>query len=564
MKKETNKLEDAVLLRQKAEQLLKEKHSAKTSDLTEANTIKLLYELEVSQIKLEMKKDELKKAFEAIEDSKLKYFELYDLAPVAYITLDKLGSIINLNLTAATLLGDDKASLLNKNFTKYISRDFRDTFYLHLTNIIKTVKRQTCEMRLIKKDGTEFDGQLICTPYLNEDKEILNIRFVIIDITERKKSEKVQAALYNISNAMNTVDNLKEFFFIIKKILGNVIDTSNFFIALYDEKTDVITLPFLIDEKDLFETFPAGKTLVNYVIQTGKPLLGTSDVVDELTQKGLIETIGTPSEIWLGVPLRIDNKIIGVISVQSYDNPDLFTEKELVLLTFVAEEISQVIKHIQANVQIRKDLSEKNTLLKEIYHRTQNNMQVISSMLKIKSRQSNNEFVLETFKDIVQKIQTMSLVHQKLYEAEDLSRINLKEYIEDLVRMMVRSSNFRPKNFSYNLELEDIFITIDSAIPLGLVLNEMINSMFKYSFPNDKKGELVISLEQARNGDIKLQFADNGVGLPARFDPETSKSMRFKTIYSLVVNQLLGSLDYEVKDGLKWYIKFKDDCKLRI
>ncbi len=224
-----------------------------------------------------------------------------------------------------------------------------------------------------------------------------------------------------------------------------------------------------------------------------------------------------------------------------------------------------ITKRKQAEEKIRRNLKEKNTLLKELYHRTKNNMQVISSMLRIQSHQSDDEFVHESFNDVVHKIQAMSLVHQKLYEAEDLSRINLKEYIEDMIGSLMQSCNIQTELFSYHLDLKDVFVTIDSATPLGLVLNELISNVFKHSFPDDRKGKLTIKLEQEKNGDINLQLKDNGVGLPSGFDPEKTESMGLQTVYSLMVYQLNGSIDYDTKNGLSWFIKFSDaKNKLRV
>ncbi len=403
---------------------------------------------------------------------------------------------------------------------------------------------------------------------LGENKIVEKVVILTADISDRKKAEVKQNTLYNISNALITIDNLHELFNKIRDYLGNILDTSNFFIALFDEKTDMISLPYNVDIKDVHETFPAAKTITNYVIKTGKPLFANRQHLDELTKQGKIKSIGTPSLGWLGVPLKIENKVIGVIAVQSYDNPDLYSKDDLEILTFVSEEIALAINKKQTEEQIKGNLEEKNTLLRELYHRTKNNMQVISSMLRMQSRSienkslsgiSNIEIVHESFNEIINKIKAMSLVHQKLYQSQDLSRINLNEYITDLVKLLMISFGIHSEKISLKLDLEDVFVLIDSAVPLGLILNELISNVFKHAFLNNDKDEISIRLFKEEDETINIHVSDNGIGIPKDLKLEKVNTMGLQTVFSLIKYQLKGEIVYEVEDGLKWLIKLKDN-----
>ncbi len=219
----------------------------------------------------------------------------------------------------------------------------------------------------------------------------------------------------------------------------------------------------------------------------------------------------------------------------------------------------EITERKQAEAQIKKDLKEKTSLLQELYHRTKNNMQVISAMLKMQSRRSDNEFTQIIFKEIINKITAMSLVHQKLYQAQDISNINLKEYIQDLIMMLKRNYLIQSKKLSFKLEMENIFVLIDSAIPLGLIFNELISNVFKHAFPNNSEGEINIKLYKEVNGTINIHLSDNGIGIPNNFDLEKLKKMGLQTMYSLIKYQLRGEVSYEVENGLKWHIKFKDN-----
>jgi PAS domain S-box-containing protein len=192
MKKEKIKSNKSVDLRRKAEEKLSSTtaRSGGAPDKQKPDVNQLLHELEVHQIELEMQNDELRKAQIIIEEARHKYFELYDLAPVGYLILDEKGKILDVNLTAAELFGTDKISFINKNINSYITRPDRDILYLHLEKLIETKSKQSCELKLMKKDGTEFYGQLVCMPVQDEEKDGNKYRAAVIDITDRKHMEK--------------------------------------------------------------------------------------------------------------------------------------------------------------------------------------------------------------------------------------------------------------------------------------------------------------------------------------------------------------------------------------
>ena len=164
------------------------------------------------------------------------------------------------------------------------------------------------------------------------------------DISERKRNEKIQQALFNISNAVNTTQNLDELYEKIWEYLGRIIDTTNCFLALYNEETNMLTMPFLRDKYDSFTEFPAGKTLTGYVVSSGKSQLVDAERERQLTEEGLIEPVGAPCFSWLGVPLKTDNKIIGVFAVQSYREDVIYTNEDVRFLEFVSDQIALAIK----------------------------------------------------------------------------------------------------------------------------------------------------------------------------------------------------------------------------
>jgi PAS domain S-box-containing protein len=220
-------------------------------------------------------------------------------------------------------------------------------------NVFKTGK-----MLITEENNTinekKFFTETTKIPVLEHGK-VVRVITNIRDITEHKRNEQIQSVLYNIAESVNTTKDLDELFKSIQNYLKEVIDTTNFFIALYDKDVDMISLPYFVDQNDKFTSFPARKTLTKYVINIGKSLLVYEDDIKRLVKKGDVEVIGTISKAWLGVPLKKDKEIIGVIVVQSYSDASIYTEKDAEILEFVSDEIAISISRKKAEEELAQE-----------------------------------------------------------------------------------------------------------------------------------------------------------------------------------------------------------------
>ncbi|MFC2111727.1 PAS domain S-box protein, partial [Bacteroidota bacterium] len=208
--------------------------------------------------------------------------------------------------------------------------------------------------------GHEFFTDTRMIPIV-EDKKVTRVLTIVQDITERKKSERVQQILYNISNAVNVTDNLNDLFITIQNEIGKIFDTRNFFIAFYNKEADTLSMPFFVDEKDTFDSFPAEQTLTGYMIRNDKPILMKDIDINKLIKSGEIKDVGAPSKIWLGVPLKLKDKIIGALVVQNYEDENAYDEKDLDILKFVSSQISLSVETRRAydEVQVEKAYFEQ-------------------------------------------------------------------------------------------------------------------------------------------------------------------------------------------------------------
>lgn len=212
-----------------------------------------------------------------------------------------------------------------------------------------------------------------------------------------------------------------------------------------------------------------------------------------------------------------------------------------------------------SEAQLTRSLAEKEALLRELYHRTNNSMQVIRSILMLRAASLKNPEITSFVRKIDEKILSMALVQHKLYQSQDLSRIDLGDYLSELVSLLVEKYEL-PKGFlTMNMESEPVSVLIDTAIPCGLAVSELVSNAAKHAFPSREAGAVRMKIAREPEGGIKLSFADDGVGLPSGFDIRKDSSTGLRTVYELVEQQMKGEIICEQADGLAYTIRFKDN-----
>jgi len=210
-----------------------------------------------------------------------------------------------------------------------------------------------------------------------------------------------------------------------------------------------------------------------------------------------------------------------------------------------------------AEAKVRASLAEKETLLRELYHRTKNNMQVVSSLLILHSKELESVGDKEIFKDVVNKIGAMSLVHQKLYESQDLSNIDLADYLRDLLSPLMRSYAAAARKIDLELDLESARTLIDTAIPCGLVVSEIVSNSLKHAFPGGRTGKIRVALRNVDDHGLELRVSDDGVGFPGGFRVGADGRMGMKTLFNMAEHQLRGSIQVDSAAGVGYVVRFR-------
>jgi two-component sensor histidine kinase len=241
--------------------------------------------------------------------------------------------------------------------------------------------------------------------------------------------------------------------------------------------------------------------------------------------------------------------LLGLLSLL-YFNRFRLKKKSEQELQIKNEEIAEQSKVIQTS------LTEKETLLREIHHRVKNNLQIISSLLNIQSENIEDPNVLSSIKEGQSRVQAMSLIHSNLYQSEHINNVNIETYLKELVAYLSEMFAGQSKNIEIEVDAHEIEFDIDTAIPLGLIVNELVSNAYKYAFDNQQQGKVQIKVKALNKTDYELNVKDNGKGLPDNFDPAKSKSLGLKLV-KILSKQLRGKFKSSSSNGAIFVVTFK-------
>ncbi|ABQ26306.1 sensor histidine kinase [Geotalea uraniireducens] len=219
--------------------------------------------------------------------------------------------------------------------------------------------------------------------------------------------------------------------------------------------------------------------------------------------------------------------------------------------------IQDITERKMAEEQLRGSLKEKETLLKEIHHRVKNNLQVISSMLHLQSARATDKEILMAFKESQSRVDTMALIHEKLYQSKDLTVIPMAGYIGDLITNLYISFGINDEQIKAVIKVADVNLNVSTAIPCGLIINELVTNCLKHAFPGGRTGEIVLSLQPQIEGKYELIVSDNGIGFPENADFSNTETLGLKLVISLI-SQLDGTIELDRAGGSTFTIRFSE------
>jgi two-component sensor histidine kinase len=274
----------------------------------------------------------------------------------------------------------------------------------------------------------------------------------------------------------------------------------------------------------------------------------------------------------LCLPVIKQSRLIGVLYLENRLADGVFTSAKTQMTELLTSQAAISLENArlvedmkEADEQMKKSLREKEVLLKEIHHRVKNNLQIVYSLINLQLPFVKDELAIDLFKESQNRVYSMALIHEKLYQSESLTRIDLGEYIQNLAANLLVSYGVSDKTPSLRISTDDIAFDIDTVIPCALIINELVSNSLKHAFPSSWKccnhpSEIGISLSHAGERQFILTVSDNGIGLPQGFDIQKCESLGLQLV-SVLVRQLRGDIRLNARDGTEFVISFEDKAR---
>nr|WP_319373823.1 PAS domain S-box protein [uncultured Methanobacterium sp.] len=462
---------------------------------------------------------------EKLQRSEEKYRTLFEESFDGLFITSPDGKILDMNKKGIEMFGyANKEDILQLDLERDVYADPSDR-----KQILDMVNKQgSAEYEIVvkKKNGKEMVTYCSLTAVKAENGVINSYRGIIRDITKRKKDE--DAILRAKEEWENTFDAVPDL------------------IAILDTNYQVIR---------------ANKAMANRLGVNPEDAVGVTcyEVVHGLNEPPSFCPHSRLLEDGQDHTAEVHEDRIGgdfIVTV----SPLYDSEGKLLGSVHVARDITDRKK---AEDKVKKSLREKEILLSEIHHRVKNNMQIISSLLNLQIQYVTAEETADVLRESQDRVKAMATVYEKVYLSEDLTKVNFNSYIQSLVQGLFYSYLIKEDQITFLVEIEDILLNIETAIPCGLIISELVSNSLKHAFPGERKGEIKVSLK-SYGEKYELLISDNGVGLPENVDFKNTNTLGLKLVNNLV-DQIDGEINLERSNGTEFKITFKElEYKKRI
>jgi PAS domain S-box-containing protein len=482
---------------------------------------------------------DLRQAEESLKASEKRFRSILEHAPIGMALVSLDGHWLDLNDAVCDLVGYSKDELSQLTFQDVTHPDDLEQDLAYVRQLLDgTIRSYQMEKRYIRKDRQIVWVLLTVTLMRDEHNAPMYFISQIEDITQRRLSESRLQDTLALKSAMLSSSNLS----IIATNTDGVIVSFNQAAQrmLQYEEDEVVghsTLMILHDAGEVGKRAARLSQQLNRPIEPGFEVLTAKPREGQVDERewSYIRKDGTRIPVLLSVTAIRDqaNNITGFLAIAS----DIADRK-------------------QKERAIAAALAEKEVLLKEVYHRVKNNLQVITSLFNLQLRTLPEGAARVALKESADRVRVMALVHEKLYQSTDLSSIELDGYIQDLCQQLGSAAGAAQRGIIMLTEVEPVQIGLETAVPLGLLLNELISNSLKHGFPEGQSGVITVRLAHIGEDKVVLEVADNGVGFPAGLDVHASPSLGLKLV-AMLSDQLRGEFVMESRNGAYASLTFR-------
>lgn len=489
-----------------------------------------------------------KKAEENLVKSEQNYRRLIEILPDAIILHDQ-GEILFVNPEAVKMFDfEDESEIIGKQLLDFVVEEDQATIKDRIVKVqLEGDKVEYNESRISTKRGVKTI-EACAMPYVFNDK--LVVKVVARDVTDKKRveKEKLRAEIAEETTRQLTIEvrerkQTEKKLKTTQEFLQNIIDSSLDMICAFDTSGKVT------------EFNQAAQTFFGYSEQESKKLHAKDLFAEEKEYERIrkeLDKKGTFSGEVTNIRKNKDT-FPSYVSVSVLKN----AEGEVVGEMSVSRDITETKK---SEEDLKESLKEKEVLLKEVHHRVKNNLQVISSILNLQSSYVSDDYTLDLLKECQNRIKSMSFIHESLYQSKNLSNVSFSGYIENLCNNLFYSYLVPNRRIGLSFDFEEVFLNLDTAIPCGLIVNELVSNALKYAFTGRDEGEVFVSLKPTGGNEYCLVVSDNGVGMPKGLDYLNTDSLGLQLVVTLV-EQIRGTIDVKSDQGVTFTIQFKDIYK---
>ena len=462
-----------------------------------------------------------KRAEQVLRESEERFRHAFDYAAVGMALIAPDGRFLKVNHSYCQITGYSQAELLTINFPAITYPDDLELDLNYAHQLLRgEINSYHLEKRYIHKQGhivwVLLSGSLI----RDDQSQPLHFIAQVQDISDRKQSEQeleLQAVI---------TKNIAEGICLIRATDAVIVYANPKFERMFGYNSGELNgkhISIVNYTNKHISAEDINQAIRSQVFKYGEATYEVNNIKKD----------GTP--FWCRATTSIfDHPQYGKVLVAVYQ--DITTQK-------------------QTEDLIKASLKEKEVLLKEIHHRVKNNLQIVSSLLQMQARRTQDSRTALVLRDSQNRIASIALVHEKLYRSEDLANIDFAQYIPDLTTHLFDTYNASSNIINLQINVDKIFLEIDTAIPCGLIINELVSNSIKYAFPDNRTGEIQIKFYPHNDHTLTLIVRDNGIGIPEEFDIETTNSLGLTLIQGLV-EQLEGTLELDRSQGTSFKITF--------